>query len=287
MEGFLMLAQPLSFTRLWMAALAVSCLASPALAQDLRVYTVIRNGADEEVLGRNLTLFHAGKVYDYTEPARELTVYDAAHKQFEVLNVGRRVATSISQEQVRYFLQLAQDQANKFLDEVQEQPDPNQLAAAEMLEFQLHPVFRSQFDRDKQLLTLHSKTMQYKVGCTNDATPEAVERYLDYADSIAQLNSVLHPQAPLPAARLRVNDQLREIKQLPVKVEMTVSSAKAPVRLKADHEWMWTLSTTDRGKIHGWEMQLKDEGLRRLEFAEYQKEVLSNPGVARLGPRKN
>ncbi|HTN01567.1 MAG TPA: hypothetical protein VL132_06805 [Planctomycetaceae bacterium] len=282
-----MLARSLSFTRLWMAALTVSCLACPSQAQDLRVYTVIRNGADEEVLGRNLTLFHAGKVYDYTEPARELTVYDAAHKQFEVLNLGRRVATSISQEQMRYFLKLVETDANKVLDQVHEQSDPDQLAAAQMLEFQLHPLFRSQFDRDKQLLTMHSKVMQYKVECTTDAIPEAVARYLDYADSIAQLNSVLHPQAPLPAARLRVNDQLREIKQLPVKVEMTVNPGKAPVRLKAEHQWMWKLTTADRSKIHEWETQLKEEGLRRLEFAEYQKEVLSNPGVARLGPRKN
>lgn len=282
-----MLARSLSFTRLWMAALTVSCLACPSQAQDLRVYTVIRNGADEGVLGRNLTLFHAGKVYDYTEPARELTVYDAAHKQFEVLNLGRRVATSISQEQMRYFLKLVETDANKVLDQVHEQSDPDQLAAAQMLEFQLHPLFRSQFDRDKQLLTMHSKVMQYKVECTTDAIPEAVARYLDYADSIAQLNSVLHPQAPLPAARLRVNDQLREIKQLPVKVEMTVNPGKAPVRLKAEHQWMWKLTTADRSKIHEWETQLKEEGLRRLEFAEYQKEVLSNPGVARLGPRKN
>lgn len=284
-----MLAQPLNFTRLWMAALAVSCLASPAQAQDLRVYTVIRNGADEEVLGRNLTLFHAGKVYDYTEPARELTVYDAAHKQFEVLNVGRRVATSISQEQMRYFLKLVETDANKLLNQVHEQSDPDQLASAEMLEFQLHPVFRSQFDpaKGKQLLTMHSKVMQYRVNCTEDASPEAVSRYLDYADSIAQLNSVLHPQAPLPAARLRVNDQLREIKQLPVKVEMTVNPGKAPVQLKAEHQWMWKLTTADRGMIHEWETQLKEVGLRRLPFAEYQKEVLSNPGVARLGPRKN
>lgn len=287
MEGLLMLARSLSFTRLWMAALTVSCLACPSQAQDLRVYTVIRNGADEGVLGRNLTLFHAGKVYDYTEPARELTVYDAAHKQFEVLNLGRRVATSISQEQMRYFLKLVETDANKVLDQVHEQSDPDQLAAAQMLEFQLHPLFRSQFDRDKQLLTMHSKVMQYKVECTTDAIPEAVARYLDYADSIAQLNSVLHPQAPLPAARLRVNDQLREIKQLPVKVEMTVNPGKAPVRLKAEHQWMWKLTTADRSKIHEWETQLKEEGLRRLEFAEYQKEVLSNPGVARLGPRKN
>ncbi|WLD10240.1 hypothetical protein [Planctellipticum variicoloris] len=282
-----MLARSLSFTRLWMAALTVSCLACPSQAQDLRVYTVIRNGADEGVLGRNLTLFHAGKVYDYTEPARELTVYDAAHKQFEVLNLGRRVATSISQEQMRYFLKLVETDANKVLDQVHEQSDPDQLAAAQMLEFQLHPLFRSQFDRDKQLLTMHSKVMQYKVECTTDAIPEAVARYLDYADSIAQLNSVLHPQAPLPAARLRVNDQLREIKQLPVKVEMTVNPGKTPVRLKAEHQWMWKLTTADRSKIHEWETQLKEEGLRRLEFAEYQKEVLSNPGVARLGPRKN
>lgn len=276
-------AQRLSTVFFWITVLAVSSAAWSAKAQDLRVYTVIRNADDNKVEGRNLTLFHAGKVYDYTEPARELSVYDAVHKQYEIVNLGRRLATSISQEQVRHFLQLFEQQADKFLEAVRAQPDPEQLAAAEMLEFQLHPVFRSQFDPETQLLTMHSKLLRYSVQCTEVETPEAVQRYLDYADAIAQLNPVLHPQVPFPAARLRVNEQLRELKRLPLQVELTVQSERAQVRLKAEHQWTWKLTAADRGKIHEWETQLKDENLRRLQFAQYQKEVLGNPGVARLG----
>lgn len=280
-----MIAQRIPTTGCWLTALAFACVTIPVSAQDLRVYTVIQDGVENEIVGRNLTLFHAGKVYDYTLPSRELTVYDSVHKEFVVLNSGRRLSTSISQEQIRYFLQFYEEQANKLLDEIQTQPDPDQLRAAEVLEFQLHPVFRSHFDpaEDKLLLTMHSKILQYKVKCDKGGGEEAILRYLDYADAIAQLNSVLHPQAPLPAARLRVNEQLRQLKRLPVKVELVVNSDRAPVRLHAEHAWTWKLTPADRGMIHEWEKQLKDEGLRQLPFAQFQKETLSNPGVARLG----
>lgn len=275
-------AHRLSTACFWMTMLAVFCATCPAGAQDLRVYTVIRNAEGDEVAGRNLTLFHAGKVYDYTEPARELSVYDAVHKEYVILNLGRRLATSISQEQVRHFLQLFETQANNFLEGVRSQSDADQLGAAEILEFQLHPVFRSQFDPEKQLLTMHSQVIRYSVRCTEVETPEAVKRYLDYADAVTELNPVLHPQVPLPAARLRVNEQLRELKRLPLQVELQVQSERAQVRLKAEHQWTWKLTAADRGKIHEWETQLKDENLRRLPFDKYQREVLGHPGVARL-----
>ena len=67
----------------------VACLLSlPGFlnAQEMRVYTTVRNlrgsAVSEDrapVVARSLTLFHAGKVYDYVEAAKELTIFEPAH----------------------------------------------------------------------------------------------------------------------------------------------------------------------------------------------------------------
>lgn len=274
----------------WIVTLLTSVLSTPAQAQDLHVYTVVRQAdsptlrKEDSIQGRNVTLFHAGKVYDYTYPAQELTVYDSVSHEFTVLNSKRRLATTISEAEIRHYLDMAEAKAEEFLGEASQAADPTTLATARVLEFQLHPIFRSTFVEKPATLSMRSDIFQYTIACMEPkADPEAVTRYLDYADWIAQLNSVLHPQAPFPAARLRVNEQLRTQAQLPVTVELSVLTERAKVQLRAEHTWTWKLSTRDREMINGWEKELKDPLLKRMAFAEFQKVTLT-PLAASRGP---
>jgi hypothetical protein len=53
-----------------------------AAAQDMRVYTTVRavgeNRQDSPILAESLTLFHAGKTYDYMENVGEVIIYEPA-----------------------------------------------------------------------------------------------------------------------------------------------------------------------------------------------------------------
>ena len=98
----------------------VACLLSlPGFlnAQEMRVYTTVRNlrgsAVSEDrapVVARSLTLFHAGKVYDYVEAAKELTIFEPAHHRFTLLSERRRVATEVTQDEVRQFLNLVEQE---------------------------------------------------------------------------------------------------------------------------------------------------------------------------------
>ncbi|MEI8021400.1 MAG: hypothetical protein WCH39_24540, partial [Schlesneria sp.] len=99
-------------------------------AQEIRVYTTIRDLSGQSssaspdhgpVVVRSLMLFHAGKIYDYIEPAREVTVYEPAHRRFTILNPRRRLCSELTQDEIRHFLGRAEDEAQKRLAFVPEE----------------------------------------------------------------------------------------------------------------------------------------------------------------------
>ncbi len=61
-------------------------------AQELRIYTRIHDlstAAGQKFPDQcSLMLFHAGKVYDYIEPAQEVTVFEPALRRFTILNAN-------------------------------------------------------------------------------------------------------------------------------------------------------------------------------------------------------
>ena len=115
-----------AFRSCWLVVAFTLC-GSSSFGQDLRVYTTIRDLSSSTesakpdqapVVVRSLMLFHAGKVYDYIEPAREVTIFEPAHRRFTVMNSRRQLSSELTQDEIRQFLGLAEDEAQKRLDSV-------------------------------------------------------------------------------------------------------------------------------------------------------------------------
>ena len=94
----------------------MAMLAAPLNAQEMRVYTTVRDlsalAANEPaerapVISRSLTLFHAGKVSDYVDAAKEVTVFEPSHHRFTLLNERRRTVTNVAQDEVRQYSGLS------------------------------------------------------------------------------------------------------------------------------------------------------------------------------------
>ncbi len=264
----------------------LNCLAVSAgdavTAQEIRVYTTIRDlsapssavSSDQgPVVVRSLMLFHAGKVYDYIEPAREVTVYEPAHRRFTILNPRRQLCSELTQDEIRYFLGLAEDEAQKRLAFALEESSASSRKALEVLRFQFHPDFSSSFESSKQQLKLTADNFEYVVEGFQPETPEVVSKYLHVADWMAQFNSVLHPQSLFPAPRLKLNQELRSRGLLPLAISLKAETDPV-LHLQAKHEWTWNFQKTDRQLIDNWDKQLSDPNLRKLPFREFQKEML-------------
>lgn len=262
--------------------LIVCCLSASLRAQEMRVYTTVRNlsghpsGEPAEkapVVTRSLTLFHAGKVYDYIDTAREVTVYEPAHNRFTLLNERRGTVAEVSQDEVRQYLTLVEQEAWKRLDSANDALTPNQVRSLSWLRFQLKPEFTNSFDAARNQVTLRDDSCRYSAEGQVPPTREAVATYLRFADSAAELNSVLHPQAVLPRPRQQLNEELRQRQLLPVQVDLQVNLDR-PLHLQARHEWTWKFQTTDRQLISTWESRLNDAAQRRVSFRQYQVDLL-------------
>ena len=264
----------LCFLSRWTTAVVAMLATTVGFAQDLRCYTVTKDigrGTDRApVVAQNLTLFHATKVYDYidSDSLREVIVYDAALKQFVVLQLSSGMAAKVSQDQVRHFLNLARQGVEQ--DLAQPQPSTPK-ASIELLQFQLQPKFDTQVN-DARLLRLTSPRYRYEVSLVSAPEPAVAQAYLRYADAIAELNAVLHPSL-LPGPRLQLNQELRSRGLLPHKVRRTIEVDRV-IDLQAEHQWTFRLDDVDRQYIAMWEAELSKSSLRWMEFKQLQQQVL-------------
>ena len=275
----------------WIALVSYLALfaAEFAVGQDMRIYTQIRmketyigtssqvKTSDSQPLVKSLMIFHAGKVYDYIEPAQEVTVFEPALKRYTVLNKRRQLRSELKQEQIRHFLNLVQDEARKRI--AQDDGETSQ-QSLEALLFQLQPEFSVAFEAPTSQLTLDSSNFRYVVQGFSPPTIDVTENYLHVADWTAQLNSVLHPNAFLPAPRMVLNQELRQRGLVPVSVELIVNSDPS-IHLVAQHEWTWNLKETDRQMIADWEKLLQDPSYRNVSFRQFQQEILKTETARR------
>jgi hypothetical protein len=256
-------------------SLFFSLCAAQALPQDMTVYTTISLVSDEaptETVGRSLTLFHAGKVYDFMEDAGELVVLEQQAGSFIILN-GNYTATRVEVDELNQFLQVADSETSAYITELSQQADSSARQAVSWLQFQLKPQFQDE-SGTSTLLKLSSPLMKYEVETAGAPDPQRVQQYLSYADCAARLNFVLHPGSTFPAPRLALNEALRQRAVLPVSVTLTNKSAGS-LTLRADHKYQWELQQAEKSHIHKWERLLESKQLRWVSFHEYQQRLLA------------
>ena len=265
-------------------ALAAIFLVQNTSGQDFRVYTRIYSAsdspnsaaavqADQIPVGKSLMLIHAGKIYDYIEPSQEITIFEPALKRFIVISKQHQLRSELTQEEIRHFLSLAHGEAQKEISVLAGDPDPRKKKMYDFLRFQLQPEFETNVDHEHSRVTMESDLFHYSVQTRTPASQEIATKYLHVADWIAQLNSVLHPGSFLPAARMQLNQELREQGQIPMSVELTVD-LDPQIHLIANHEWTWNLKETDRQMIDEWESHVQNPAIRNLPFRKFQQERL-------------
>jgi hypothetical protein len=274
----------LRFTVAFLLVVAAQAIFGPVLAaQEFRIYTRVSqemggtpetagDAKQNAVIARSLTLFHAGKVYDYIDSVGEVTIFEPGRKRFTILSTTRRMTTQVKFDELLGKLNIAQKAIESFVAVPNSKGGPP-LKVAKALNFQLAPDFDTKYATDGKALTLNSPFVRYEARCSKAKAPQALTAYLHYADWTCRLNYVLHPLTLYPASRLELNEALLEHDVIPTEVRLTIAGDN-PLQFKAEHEIHWQLDKKDREYIGRWEKLLKDRSTRHVDFREYQKAML-------------
>lgn len=276
-----------TLVRLLACFASVAFLELHASAQEFRVYTRIFDIRSEsapgasrksnEPVSRTITLFHAGKVYDYILAGDRMTIFEPAHDRFLILDGARQLRTEVTTAEIRTVIKTAEHKAQEYIDANQRKQDA---AKIRMLEFQLGPDFAESVDETGSGLRLTGTGATYSVRCEVNQTEDRIKAYLDYADWAARLNFVVHPHAPLPAPRLALDESLRRRSWLPVEVTLQ-SRQKGGPHLRAEHRYDWKLNADDRKMISRWENELAHPELKEVSFDTYLQSSQNGPAQAR------
>jgi hypothetical protein len=267
---------------------------APAIGQDLRVYTSVTNlsqsAENTRTASHNLALFHAGKVYSYMDDIGELVVFEPDHHRF-ILLAKDYTATEVPFSQLNHFLETAARQTRNTIQDLVVRNDEKAAHLAAALRFQLDPRFEVSYDPSRRRLTMQGKPaethssrssdstefLSYQVQTARVESAESVREYLNYTDWAVRLNYVRTPQSAFPESRIKLNEFLREKELLPTRVELTMQLDQ-PVRLRADHQYEWSLQPVDRQLISRWERTLHSDQVRWVNFHEYQQQLLARRG---------
>lgn len=246
-----------------------------ARAQDFHVDTIVEAVTPRETkqMSRSVTLFHAGKTYDFIGQMGELVICDPAHDQFTLLNTQQRRATQVHFDQINRMEQLGRQALADHIKKLRASGKPDDQAMVDALLFQFNPQFQQtirQSDRGP-VIDLDSNYFHYQVVGATPPTPAHGAAYLNYADWIIRLNYVLSPGKTLPEQRIKLDAALRQAQLIPVEVSFGDPNT---LEVRARHRIYWDLSDRDRALIGEWETLLRQRDLKRVSFHDYQRSLL-------------
>ncbi|SFH85412.1 hypothetical protein [Planctomicrobium piriforme] len=260
---------------------------SPVSAQDMRVYTTVselsRAPAPSRAVSHSLTLFHAGKVYDYMEEAGEVLIFEPVHHRFVILGKNFS-ATEVPFAEINHSLESTRTESVQVVEKLLQQSDDNSRRLGMLMNFQLNPEFQSNLSENRNVFEMKAEPLTYTVKTTKLDSPQFVRQYLDYADWAARLNFVLHPSSNFPDVRLKLNEALRREELLPTQVDLqfetlNLQNGSAPrgkqMQYRAEHQFTWEFQSVDRRHISHWEKQLRSNDIRWMTFQEYQQKLVA------------
>lgn len=257
------------------AAASLTTFVNVGSGQEIHVYTTVydETAPQPEVISRSVSLFHAGKTYDYVDEVGEVIVFEPAHSKFTLLNTRQMKAATVHFDVIKRQLKLARETIQEHVAELKQSETPSALKLAASLEFQLAPHFDAELDESRKQLALSGGAIRYTAQTAEVDNRERVDAYLRYADWICRLNYVLHPGVMLPEPRLALNESLRTAGLMPTGVEL-VAEAGGQLHLRAEHAIHWDLNEKDRQLIRQWEQLLKSSEVEHVTFLEYQRTIL-------------
>lgn len=252
-----------------------------ARAQDLRIYTRLYETrrpaeisadsappAKPAMIGHSLSLFHAGKVYDYIDNVGEVTIFEPAQRRFAILNAARMMGALVAFDALEVELYGLEKRSEARLQMAVSQGDVTaaKIAAAR---FQLHPSFSEQVDARQKRIHLASQHLTYDVQYATDQSAEIIEAYVRYANWTARLNSLLTPPLKPPAPRLALNAIFQKHHALPLTVELQTAGGETVLR--AEHQYTWKLEPGDRRMISEWEDLRSNRKIQWVSFHDFRR----------------
>ncbi len=220
------------------AWLAVWFCAMVAAADDFRVETKVFGAKDKAPRSQNLTLFHAGYVYDYLPEPERVAVFDRAHGRFILLDPVRKLKVEIKTDDVLVFSKRFHAWAAK-----------NQNA---FMQFAADPQFEVKFTEDGDL-TLASPYLTYTLETVPARSEERADQYREFCDWYARFNAMIHVGSTPPFPRLAVNRELATRTLVPTSVSLTIPAQPTlgvrAVSLRTEHHVSWRLLQRDLDKI--------------------------------------
>lgn len=246
-----------------------------AVAQDFHVDTSVEAVTPRETkqMSRSVTLFHAGKTYDFIQDMGELVVFDPSHDQFTLLNTQQRRATQVHMDEINRMVQMGEQALANHVKTLRASGKPEAQEMIDALLFQFHPQFQQQIlqtDRGP-VIDLNSNYFHYQVLGATPPTPAHGAAYLSYADWIIRLNYVLNPGKTLPEQRIKLDAALRQAQLIPI--EVTFGDPNS-LQVRARHRIYWDLSDRDRELIRQWDSFLTRNDLKHVSFQDYQRSLL-------------
>ncbi|MCB9936848.1 MAG: hypothetical protein H6823_01265 [Planctomycetaceae bacterium] len=217
------------------ASILPPVVALPLVAQDFRVDTDVYLGNEEETYSEHLTLFRGTVVYDFAvKGPDEITILNLQTGEISLLDVKRKIRADLTTKELLEF--SARIKA---------------IGTTNQAEDLVAPKFDVTFDETQGLLELSSRKISYRANGIKPSDPTVAERYREFTDWYARLNSMRPPNPP-HFGRLELNSELASRGLLPQDIERTVTHGglfSKPQKARSHHVVGTAISGSDRRRI--------------------------------------
>ncbi|MCA9120005.1 MAG: hypothetical protein H6822_29610 [Planctomycetaceae bacterium] len=204
-------------------------------AQDFRVDTDVYLGDDDETYSEHLTLFRGAIVYDFSvKGPEEITILNLQNGEITLLDVKRKLRADLTTKELLEF--SARIKA---------------IGTSKQAEDLVAPKFTVTFDESKSSLELVSNKIVYRASGSKPSDPLIADRYREFTDWYARLNSMRPPNPP-HFGRLELNSELASRGLLPQDIERTITHGglfSKPQKARSHHAIGTVISGTDRRRI--------------------------------------
>jgi hypothetical protein len=238
----------------------------------------------------NLTLFvinsgnqYQNLAYDFLSSPSEITVIDTRGQHTLRKEAGRYVASAVEDVRITLLDPTRKLRTELNLGDLQKFSEQLRSRAARqanpLLKFAADPKFSEsseQNDAGETCMRFTSPLLTYRVWLTSDVPENAdFDRYFDFCDFSAQLNSMMHPGTLPPFPRMKVDADLRlKAGRPPARVEVTISDdAKGgkPIALRSEHHFLAQLTAEDQKRIDEANEDLKT--FKQVSWEEYLRPI--------------
>jgi hypothetical protein len=228
----------------------------PIFAADFRVDNQVFTAGAKVPDSRSTTIFYDGIVYDFLEKPNEVVVLDAKTGRFTLVDLGRRVQTQLTTDEVDAFV-------TRLVQWAAQRPDP-------MSKWFSDPQFDEAFNSAAARLTMTGDWMTYEARLAVAVKPAMAAQYREFSDCYARLNTLLTPGSRPPLPRLALNKALGERQAIAREVLLDRKDAGGKTtKVRSEHTLSIELTKADLSRVTQVRGLLRS--LPSVSFDEYRK----------------